>query len=533
MIVLDEQERLVDINPAARALIGHMAETPIGLTLDAALAAQPELAQGCRDVLTQRHTVRVILRTGHILGVRSSPVHDERGRACGHLVMLCDMSERVQTEEALRASQEQLRHAVEEASTANQAKSAFLATMSHEIRTPIHGVMGTVDLLLDTELSPEQREYAGLIHDSAQGILTLINDILDLSKIEAGRLDLEVLPVDLGELIESIVALLSPLARSKGVALRADVQPDLPALVRGDPHRLRQVLLNLAGNALKFTDRGEVVVGVRWRDGLASFEVRDTGIGMTAAVRQRLFEPFMQGDGSIARRYGGTGLGLTISRQLVERMGGSIQVESSEGHGSVFRFSILLPRIRHARSRARQEAEAAVALPADAPAVALPADAPGVALSAAPQPVVSGVVAAPPPAVPSTAATILIAEDNPVNQRLALRQLNKLGYDADVVGNGREAIDALAARRYGLVLMDVQMPEMDGLTATATIRATEHTAGGPRIPIVAMTATAMPGDREICLQAGMDDYLTKPVKIDALRAALEQWLPTGVMSVEL
>lgn len=521
MIVLDPQQRIVDINPAVRMLIGPMAVMPIGLTLEEALAGQPTLVAGCQDVLGQLATVQITLQTGQTVDVRGSPVDDERGVASGYVLMLRDISERVQAEAALEASQKRLRQALTEASAANQAKSTFLATMSHEIRTPVHGVIGMTDLLLGTELSSEQREYAGMIHDSAQGLMTLLNDVLDLSKIEAGRLDLEIIPLDLVSLVNSTLAVLYPLAREKSVGLRADLQPDLPTLVRGDPYRLRQVLLNLVGNALKFTKEGEVVVVVRWQDGHASFEVHDTGIGMDETMRKRLFQPFVQGDGSITRRYGGTGLGLAISRQLVERMGGSIQVESSVGQGSVFSFSILLPRIRHAR-RQQSDQDANDGPGDDAPALI---EEPTPHNQSAP----SLVPVEPPQARVPNMVTILIAEDNLVNQRLALRQIKKLGYDAEVVSNGVEAVDALAKRRYDLILMDMQMPEMDGLTAAISIRAAEKAAGSTPIPIVAMTANAMPDDRAACLAAGMNDYLTKPVKIDTLRGVLEQWIAPFAM----
>jgi signal transduction histidine kinase/ligand-binding sensor domain-containing protein/CheY-like chemotaxis protein len=371
----------------------------------------------------------------------------------------------------------------EAALEASRLKSEFLANMSHEIRTPMNGIIGMTELALSHRLDAEVQEYLQIVGSSAHALLRVINDILDFAKIEAGRLELVTTDFDLRHMLNALVTLLGPQAAQKKLALRCNIAADIPPRLMGDPVRLQQVLTNLVGNALKFTDHGEVRIDVTRAGGALHFEVIDTGIGIADCDRTRIFDAFTQADGSATRRFGGTGLGLAISSQLVQLMGGRLQVTSSVGKGSTFSFTISLP--------IAETTKPAPSIPEYARAV--------------------------------RPLSVLVAEDSPVNQLLVRRLLEKAGHSVTVVETGVAAIEASASAKFDVIFMDVQMPEMNGFDATGHIRAREGQLDGtPRIPIIALTAHAMRGDRERCLAAGMDGYLSKPIRPDVLFASLAE-----------
>ncbi len=634
-IHIDANGRLVALNAAAERIFGYRNEDvrqkPMAILFPSPYREQYEThiqrakADGLRPTLNKGGELLGLRKDGSKFPLYLAVSEVTMGGYSVFTAVARDMTE-------AKRQMEQIAQARDAALSADRAKSQFLAIMSHEIRTPMNGILGMLDLLRDSKLSREQQDFIDTAENSSHILLNIINDILDFSKIEAGRLDLQEIDFDLRNEVEEITALAASNALSKNLEVASFISKEVPTMVCGDPYRLRQILANLMGNAVKFTERGEVVVRVSVDSAIPEglvlrFQVRDTGIGIESEAGEKLFQPFTQADASTTRRFGGTGLGLVISKRLAELMGGEIGAESTPGEGSTFWFTVTLKRSKrkptfydldmsgvkalivddnatnrlilenylgnwgvytHSVEDGFQALEALQTAVADNEPFELAIldmqmpmmdgielaqriksdethasihvimlsslgypgqdarragievsllkpvretllhDAAAKVLGMAPKS--ADIVARYPGLRHQFKADILVAEDNAVNQKVVLRMLAKLGVAVDLAKNGEEAIAAVNTRNYDLVFMDVQMPIIGGYEATRRIRTREQTPA--HLPIVAMTAAAMASDREECLAAGMDDYVSKPTKIKELEAVLLRWLPDESASID-
>jgi len=505
---LDADERLLLCNEAYRGFMGHQPEivTPGTSMVDGmAHAAKAGAAPPGRADTWVAEQVAT-LRRGEPALISYAPQRWARVLMRGadddrKVVLVTDVSQERRRQRELEKALGSAERSRSEAEAANQAKSTFLATMSHEIRTPMNGVLGMMDVLEAQGLSEAQRTSVVTMRESATALLHIIDELLDFSKIEAGALDLEDVPFSLSGVVDGTVATFRPQASRKGLSLVAAVAPGSADALLGDPTRVRQILFNLLGNALKFTERGGAMVKARTEPlgggrARVTLSVEDTGVGMNPAQMARLFQPFAQADSSTTRRYGGTGLGLSIVRRLAQAMGGDVTVDSRPGMGSTFTVTLELS-----------------AAPADSPLIGLSTDDVSTTLALSP--------------TNHTGARVLVVDDHPVNRDVLQGQLRALGVDADTAVDGREGLAAWRRGDYAIVFADVHMPEMDGFEMTARMRIEEAEKSRPRTPIVAVTANAMRGEDERCRAAGMDAYLAKPVALDRLRATLQRWLPAS------
>lgn len=568
LFALDDQGAFTLIEGLGLKLLNLTSEELMGRSVFDLAEGMPTLTEGAARALDGEIFTTVLEIADMVFESQQLPMRDSSGRISGVIGVATDITERVKAKAALQKAHDELELRVAErtmelsqsntllkqeigerkrmekdlalardqALEASRLKSDFLATVSHEIRTPMNGIIGMTELLLETELDNTQVEFASIVRNEAFSLLEIINDILDFSKIEAGKLILGNTPFSLHTVFTSVHELFSPKAIEHSLAFSLEVDPAIPDVVIGDPGRLRQIMINLVGNAFKFTERGSVSVGavLTGRQGSQAhihIGVTDTGIGVLPAVQHTLFDSFTQADGSITRRYGGTGLGLAISKRLVELMNGQIGVDSTVGVGSTFWFTVVLDEadsttIADLNASAKNGFHTIVqSLPVPFSVQRKRTNHPA---TPAPAPILPNIPA--PETEPETTKRetpqmILLVEDNAVNQKLAQLQLRQLGYTAYSVSSGRAAVDEIATNsdRYSVILMDCQMPEMDGFAATRAIRQQESESHS-HIPIIAMTANAMQGDRERCLAAGMDDYISKPVNKQTLVDALQRWI---------